>query len=198
LLCQSRAGYLRLADWLTRAYRTNQHRGRAEMKRAWFAEGTDGLIALSGFAGGDVGHALAQGNPVAARAAADAWARLFPDRFYLEVQRAGRSDDDALTAASVRLAAERSLPVVAPIRCRRPAPSSARTSTRCTPRLRPSDRGGRNASRQQHLRRRMKWRRLQICWGAGEQQRSPALSDASAGRIICAFPTPEGVSLEQH
>ncbi len=39
LLCQSRAGYLRLADWLTRAYRTNQHRGRAEMKRAWFAEG---------------------------------------------------------------------------------------------------------------------------------------------------------------
>src|SRR6202140_5049749 len=113
LLCQSRVGYLKLADWLTRAYRTNQYRGRAEMKPAWFAEGTDGLIALSGFAGGDVGHGLAQGNPVAARAAADAWARLFPDRFYLEVQRAGRSDDDALTAATVRLAAERSLPVAA-------------------------------------------------------------------------------------
>src|SRR5437763_506585 len=30
LLCQSRDGYLRLADWLTRAHRTNQHRGRAE------------------------------------------------------------------------------------------------------------------------------------------------------------------------
>src|SRR3984893_2457915 len=82
LLCQSRAGYLRLGDWLTRAYRTNQHRGRAEMKRAWFAEGTDGLIALSGFAGGDVGHALAQGNPVAARAAADAWAKPFPERVF--------------------------------------------------------------------------------------------------------------------
>ena len=49
----------------------------------------------------------------AARVAADAWAKLFPDRFYLEVQRAGRSDDDALTAATVRLASERSLPVVA-------------------------------------------------------------------------------------
>ncbi len=113
LLCQSRAGYLKLADWLTRGYRTNQHRGRAELKRAWFAEGTGGLIALSGFAGGDVGHALAQGNPSAARAAASAWAELFPDRFYLEVQRAGRSDDNALTAATVRLAADLSLPVVA-------------------------------------------------------------------------------------
>src|SRR5581483_2005037 len=33
LLAQSRAGYLRLADWLSRAYRTNQHRGRAELAR---------------------------------------------------------------------------------------------------------------------------------------------------------------------
>jgi len=35
LLAQSRAGYLRLAEWLTRAYRTNQHRGRAELKSDW-------------------------------------------------------------------------------------------------------------------------------------------------------------------
>ena len=77
LLCQSREGYLRLADWLTRAYRTNQHRGRAELRREWFAEGTDGLIALSGFAGGDVGHALAQGNAPAAGAAASAPGRRF-------------------------------------------------------------------------------------------------------------------------
>src|ERR1700675_4546785 len=79
LLAQSRTGYLKLADWLTRAYRDNQHRGRAGMKRAWFVEGTEGLIALSGFAAGDVGHALAQGNPAAARTAALAWASLFPD-----------------------------------------------------------------------------------------------------------------------
>ena len=33
---------------LSRAYRSNQHRGRAEIAREWLAEGTDGLIALSG------------------------------------------------------------------------------------------------------------------------------------------------------
>ena len=113
LLCQAREGYLRLCDWLTRAYRSNQHRGRPELRRDWLAEGTGGLIALSGFRDGDVGQALAQGNDVGATQAARSWAELFPDRYYLEVQRAGRADDDALTASTVRLAAELSLPVVA-------------------------------------------------------------------------------------
>src|SRR6059036_1919665 len=104
LLCQSRDGYLKLTDWLTRAYRSNQHRGRAELAREWFAEGTAGLIALSGFAGGDVGQALAQGNAAGAAKAAAAWAKLFGDRYYLEVQRAGHGDDEALTAETVQLA----------------------------------------------------------------------------------------------
>ena len=113
LLCQSREGYLKLAEWLTRAYRANQHRGRAELKREWFAEGTSGLIALSGFRDGDVGDCLSQGNHAGAAKAAGAWAKLFPDRYYLEVQRAGHADDDALIASIVAIAAELELPVVA-------------------------------------------------------------------------------------
>src|SRR6476469_387923 len=66
LLVASRAGYLRLCELLTRAYRTNQYRGRAELRREWFAEGTDGLIALSGAREGEVGQALLQGNAAAA------------------------------------------------------------------------------------------------------------------------------------
>src|SRR5918995_785508 len=54
LLCASRAGYLRLCELLSRAWLTNQHRGRAEISAAWFDDaGTDGLIALSGAAAGD-------------------------------------------------------------------------------------------------------------------------------------------------
>src|SRR5260370_1972786 len=56
LLCQSRVGYLKLADWLTRAYRTNQYRGRAEMKRPWSAEAPDALLALSAFPPGALTH----------------------------------------------------------------------------------------------------------------------------------------------
>ena len=90
LLAQSRQGYLRLAEWLSRAYRTHQHRGHAELAREWFGDGTDGLIALSGARDGDVGQALLQGDAPAALRAARDWAALFPGRFYLEVQRAGR------------------------------------------------------------------------------------------------------------
>src|SRR5438876_9276457 len=48
LLAATRDGFLKLCAWLTRAYLANQHRGRAELRREWFAEGTEGLIALSG------------------------------------------------------------------------------------------------------------------------------------------------------
>ena len=113
LLAQSHAAYLRLADWLSRAYRSNQQRGRAELRRDWLGEGTHGLIALSGGRDGDVGQALVQGNAPGATKAAREWAALFPDRYYLEVQRAGHADDNALVAATVRLAAELALPVVA-------------------------------------------------------------------------------------
>jgi len=96
LLCQRREGYLRLCELLTRAYRGNRHRGRAEVSRAWFSEiGTSGLIALSGGHQGDVGQALLSGNTVAAERLASEWQELFPDRYYLEVQRLERG---ALTA----------------------------------------------------------------------------------------------------
>ncbi len=82
LLASSHGGYLKLCEWLSRGYRQNQHRGRAELRREWFDEGTEGLIALSGARAGDVGQALIQGNMAAARVAARAWSTRFPGRYY--------------------------------------------------------------------------------------------------------------------
>src|SRR5690349_2443287 len=112
LLVQSRAGYLKLSELLTRAWLENQHRGRAEVRKSWFGEGTEGLIALSGAMQGEVGAALLQ-DPARARYAASDWARLFPGRYYLEVQRAGAPQTEPHIEATLRLAGECSLPVVA-------------------------------------------------------------------------------------
>ncbi|MGH8648528.1 MAG: PHP domain-containing protein, partial [Burkholderiales bacterium] len=91
LLCQSRAGYLRLTVLLTRAYRGNQYRGRAELKKDWFGDtGSEGLIALSGAHHGDIGQALLADNSKQAQRLAREWRELFPDRFYVEVQRLGK------------------------------------------------------------------------------------------------------------
>ncbi len=53
LLCQSQAGYLLLCQLISRAYLSNQYRGRAEFKREWFVEcGTEGLITAIRRTGG--------------------------------------------------------------------------------------------------------------------------------------------------
>ncbi|MCI3950597.1 MAG: dnaE, partial [Burkholderiales bacterium] len=123
LLCQSRTGYLSLCELLTRAYRTNQYRGRAEIDRSWFATtGTDGLIALSGAHHGDVGQSLAIGNEQQARRLAEDWGELFPQRYYIELQRLGPGANTSGAATvptetcvqrAVQLANALKLPVVA-------------------------------------------------------------------------------------
>ncbi len=115
LLARNRAGYGRLCALLTRAYLGNKHRGRAELKRGWLAEpgGAEGLLALSGALQGDVGLALAHGNRDAASRAARAWAELFPDAYYLELQRAGHPGTEAYIRGALALAGELGLPVVA-------------------------------------------------------------------------------------
>ena len=113
LLCQSREGYLLLCRLLSRAFLENQNRGRAEMRREWFHEGTAGLIALSGAHLGDVGSALLTGNVALARQYAQEWAALFANRYYIEAQRCGHADEEPYIHGATRLAAELALPVVA-------------------------------------------------------------------------------------
>ncbi|MBI5784342.1 MAG: DNA polymerase III subunit alpha [Rhodocyclales bacterium] len=114
LLARNRSGYLRLCELLTTAYLVPRRHGRAEISRAAIANGDNaGLIALSGAQAGDVGQWLAAGKPDKAKACAGAWARLFPDSYYLEVQRYGQPQQEALVAQTVALAGELDLPVVA-------------------------------------------------------------------------------------
>src|SRR5581483_5122444 len=113
-LVQSSEGYLRLCDWLSRAYLENQHRGRAEIKMQWLRErGTAGLIALSGAQHGDVGQALLADNAEAAQRLAREWAALFPGRYYVEIQRAGHPHAEHLVRQSIRVACALGLPAVA-------------------------------------------------------------------------------------
>ncbi len=113
LLCQSHAGYLRLCELLTRAYRENQYHGHPEIRREWLREDSSGLIALSGAGLGDVGVALINGNQAVARHHAEEWAAIFPGRYYLEVQRCGAGREEPVLRETVRLAGELALPVVA-------------------------------------------------------------------------------------
>ncbi len=113
LLCASHAGYLRLCDLLSRAWLKNQHRGRGEIARDWLQQDNGGLIVLSGGPAGDIGQALLAGHAEAAEREAMRWAAAFPGRYYLELQRAGQPNTEALVSRSVALATRLKLPVVA-------------------------------------------------------------------------------------
>ncbi len=113
LLVQDRQGYLNLSELLARAWTKNVVREQPLVKREWLQELNAGLIMLSGAHAGPVGQALLAGDDQRAADVALQLAGMFPHRFYLELQRAGRPDDERHVVAAVRLAARLRLPVVA-------------------------------------------------------------------------------------
>jgi DNA polymerase-3 subunit alpha len=115
LLCQDDTGYRNLARLVSRAYLEGRGRnGVPLVDRHWFEVGnTAGLIALSGAADGDIGRALLRDRELPAQLLLDYWLELFPDRFYLELQRLGRADEERYLQAATQLAARRGVPLVA-------------------------------------------------------------------------------------
>jgi len=116
LLVQNKIGYRQLCGLLSRAFLENQYRGRAEVKLEWL-QNTEGLLLISGSAQSDIGIALNSGNSVLAMQLAQTWVSLFPNRFYLEVQRVSdaitQPAQDYLIQQIVVLAGANDLPVVA-------------------------------------------------------------------------------------
>ena len=113
LLVQNHQGYLNLCELLSRAWTRSAVKAQAVCKPQWLRELGEGLITLSGAQAGPVGQALLQGDEQRAGELALELASIFPHRFYIELQRAGRADDEAHVAAAVQLAARMKLPVVA-------------------------------------------------------------------------------------
>jgi DNA polymerase III subunit alpha len=113
VLVQNKQGYLNLCELLAKAWTENVQRAQAWVRWEWFDTLGEGLIALSGAEQGAIGQALLAGDKPRAAALASASRRSFPGRFYLELQRAGLPGQEALVRATVPLAAELQLPVVA-------------------------------------------------------------------------------------
>ena len=113
LLVQDKQGYLNLSELLARAWTRADGRAGAVIQRAWLQELNGGLLMLSGAQAGPVGQALMAGDTQKAADVALQLAGLFTHRFYIELQRAGRADDERHVVAAVQLAARLHLPVVA-------------------------------------------------------------------------------------
>ena len=113
LLCQNTTGYHNLTRLITRSYTEGQHQGQPLVDITWLEQASDGLIALSCGRDGNIGQAILHANLESARSCLGQWKRIFPGRFYIELQRTGRQGEDLYNNDAIRLAAEFSIPVVA-------------------------------------------------------------------------------------
>jgi DNA polymerase-3 subunit alpha len=113
-LCQNLVGYRHLTQLVTRSFLEGQQRGAPMLERRWLQNDMlQGLIVLSGGAGGDIGQAIARGRDDEASRCLSAWQELCGDRFYLEVQRTGRAGEQVYAEAVMDLAQERGVAAVA-------------------------------------------------------------------------------------
>jgi DNA polymerase-3 subunit alpha len=115
LLCQDPTGYRNLAQLVSRAFLEGQSlTGIPLVDRNWLTrETTAGLIALSGAHEGDLGRALLHDRMAQAEASLEFWCTLFEDRYYIELQRIGRPEEQRYLPAAIKLAARYDVPVVA-------------------------------------------------------------------------------------
>src|SRR5690606_37410066 len=113
LLVQNDTGYHNLTCLISRAYQEGQVQGKPMVRKAWVEELSDGLIALSGGAQGDIGRALLGGKPGLAEARRAQGRAAFPGRFYRGRSRTGRAGEEDYLHPAMALAAARQCPVVA-------------------------------------------------------------------------------------
>ncbi|MEH6575840.1 MAG: DNA polymerase III subunit alpha [Amphritea sp.] len=114
LLVMNDQGYRNLMELISLAYEQGQNiiPEKALLKKSWIAKQAAGLIALSGAKEGEVGRAMTAENG-SAQYVLEKWREIFPERFYLEIQRTGRQGDEDCVHASVELASQTGCPLVA-------------------------------------------------------------------------------------
>jgi DNA polymerase-3 subunit alpha len=207
VLAQDGTGYHHLCELLARAWTGNVQRAQAFVKWEWLAECAGGLLALAGADTGAVGQALLAGDRARAAELARRLAAIFPQRFFIEVQRAGRPQDEPHVRAAVPLAAELGLPVVAthPVQFLEPDDFEAHEARVCVAEgeTLANPKRVKRFTREQYFKRQAEMAAL---WADLPQALANTVAVAQRCNLTLTlgkprlpdFPTPGGVPIEQH
>ncbi|WP_188007732.1 DNA polymerase III subunit alpha [Photobacterium damselae] len=113
ILATNNEGYKNLTLLISEAYQRGHVQHQPVIDKEWLIKHKDGLILLSGGKTGDVGKALLKGNQNMVEQCVAFYQTYFPDSYYLELVRTGRSDEEAYLHFAIELAEKAQLPVVA-------------------------------------------------------------------------------------
>ena len=113
LLVRNETGYRNLINLISDVYVANEPDAEIQAGKQHLRNYSEGLIALSGAQQSDVAAALMAGKRDQARQSLESWQELFPQAFYIELQRLGKPGEDDYIEAALELARECGCPVVA-------------------------------------------------------------------------------------
>ncbi len=113
LLAMNDQGYKNIIELISRAYLEGQKTGKTLIQTSWLDELSASVICLSGATQGEIGQWLVKGKDSQARQCLGDWMQRYPDRFYLEIQRTGRPDENEYIDAIVQMASDAGCPLVA-------------------------------------------------------------------------------------
>ncbi len=112
-LAMNDTGYKNLTILISEGYLRGHRCGKPCIDQAWLAKWSEGILLLSGGKDGDIGRAQLRNQQKSLNNSVAFYQTHFPDRFYLELVRTGRAEEENCLHAAVALAAEQQLPVVA-------------------------------------------------------------------------------------
>ncbi len=113
LLCQTNDGYKNLLQLISKAHLEGQQTGKPLVQKSWLGRYAQGLIALSGGLEGNIALSILDNDIDTAKEQLTFWKALFPNRFYIELSRVGKSREHDYIHAVLKLAETFTVPVVA-------------------------------------------------------------------------------------
>ncbi|MDT3336009.1 DNA polymerase III subunit alpha [Shewanella sp. SP1S1-7] len=113
IIAMNNVGYQNLTQIISQAYLRGQVAGRVVIDQEWLLTYNEGILLLSGAKEGDLGKALLKGNGTQVESLCEFYQTHFADRYFLELIRTGRPDEERYLHMAVALAQEKGIPVVA-------------------------------------------------------------------------------------
>ncbi|PMK11350.1 DNA polymerase III subunit alpha [Vibrio splendidus] len=113
VIATNNKGYNNLTLLISKAYLRGHVQHQPVIDKEWLIEHAEGLILLSGAKEGEIGKALLKGNRELVASSVEFYKIHFADRFYLELIRTGRPDEESYLHFALELAEQEDLPVVA-------------------------------------------------------------------------------------
>ncbi|PMJ02074.1 DNA polymerase III subunit alpha, partial [Vibrio splendidus] len=113
VIATNNKGYNNLTLLISKAYLRGHVQHQPVIDKEWLIEHAEGLILLSGAKEGEIGKALLKGNRELVTSSVEFYKTHFADRFYLELIRTGRPDEESYLHFALELAEQEDLPVVA-------------------------------------------------------------------------------------